>query len=254
MVSSHWHWDHCGDPSLFPSSTALIVGPGFTKAFTPGFPDNPKSPINTSDYAGRELKEIIFGDDSLTIGSFKAQDYFGDGSFYLLDAPGHAVGHLCGLARTSTDPDDFIFMGADFAHHGGEFRPSSLLPIPSSIVPNPLDRSVHASACPGHLFDDLNLSRGRKKDEPFFEIARLEGGRAIAHDADEAERTIGKVQTWDLREDVFVITAHDESLLSILDFFPKSANRWREQGFAQKGRWAFLKDFAQAVGPGGSKI
>jgi hypothetical protein len=230
------------------------VGPGFTKAFTPGYPDNPNSPIRTSDYEGRELREIAFDDTSLTIGNFKALDYFGDGSFYLLDAPGHAIGHLCGLARTSTDPDDFIFMGADFAHHGGEFRPSALLPIPENIVPNPIDKSIHAAACPGHLFEGLNISRGRKKDEPFFEIARLKDGKGVAHDADEAERTIGKVQGWDVRDDVFVVFAHDASLEGILELFPKSANGWRGRGWARRGKWAFLKDFGEAVKGEGSKI
>ncbi len=33
-----------------------------------------------------------------------AVDYFGDGSFLPLDGPGHAIGHLCGLARTTVDP------------------------------------------------------------------------------------------------------------------------------------------------------
>src|SRR5690349_3304101 len=29
VIWSHWHWDHIGDPSTFPSTTDLIVGPGF---------------------------------------------------------------------------------------------------------------------------------------------------------------------------------------------------------------------------------
>jgi len=49
-TGSHWHWDHIGDPSTFPSSTALIVGPGFKKAMLPGAPANPNSPILESDY------------------------------------------------------------------------------------------------------------------------------------------------------------------------------------------------------------
>jgi glyoxylase-like metal-dependent hydrolase (beta-lactamase superfamily II) len=47
---SHWHWDHIGDPSSFPSSTALVVGQGFSKAMLPGYPANPTSPIRESDY------------------------------------------------------------------------------------------------------------------------------------------------------------------------------------------------------------
>lgn len=38
IVWSHWHWDHTGDPSLFPHSADLIVGPGFKEALMPGYP------------------------------------------------------------------------------------------------------------------------------------------------------------------------------------------------------------------------
>jgi hypothetical protein len=37
--------------------------------------------------SGRNLREISFSDD-FKIGSFRAHDFFGDGSFYLLDTPG----------------------------------------------------------------------------------------------------------------------------------------------------------------------
>lgn len=84
---SHFHWDHTGDPSTFPHSTDLVVGPGFKDAFIPGYPANQDAPIRESDYANRKLREISF-DEDLTIGGYKALDYFNDGSFYLLDSPG----------------------------------------------------------------------------------------------------------------------------------------------------------------------
>ncbi|KAL8685265.1 MAG: hypothetical protein Q9218_007871 [Villophora microphyllina] len=87
VIWSHFHWDHTGDPSTFPHSTDLVVGPGFKKAFTPGYPKNQNSPIRESDYEGRNLREIAFN-SNLQIGGYKAFDYFGDGSFYLLDSPG----------------------------------------------------------------------------------------------------------------------------------------------------------------------
>lgn len=42
IIWSHHHFDHVGDPSVFPSSTALIVGPGFksNKTTFPGSPSN----------------------------------------------------------------------------------------------------------------------------------------------------------------------------------------------------------------------
>ncbi|KAI4216357.1 MAG: hypothetical protein LQ351_001367 [Letrouitia transgressa] len=87
IIWSHYHWDHTGDPSTFPPSTDLIVGPGFKKAMLPGWPANPDSPIRESDYEGRNLREIPFATD-LQMGGCRAFDFFGDGSFYLLDTPG----------------------------------------------------------------------------------------------------------------------------------------------------------------------
>lgn len=45
IVWSHWHWDHTGNPALFPKSTEIIVGPGFKRAFMPGYPAGPDSPV-----------------------------------------------------------------------------------------------------------------------------------------------------------------------------------------------------------------
>lgn len=44
----------------------------------------------------------------------RTHDFFGDGSFYLLDAPGHLLGHMMGLARTAQD--EYIVMGGDACH------------------------------------------------------------------------------------------------------------------------------------------
>ncbi|TVY65704.1 Cytochrome P450 monooxygenase andK [Lachnellula suecica] len=241
IVWSHWHWDHTGDPSTFDSSTALIVGPGFKDAFTPGYPAKQDSPIRESDYEGRELREIAFN-QGLKIGRFNAFDYFGDGSFYLLDSPGHAIGHMCGLARVTAN--NFIFMGGDSCHHGGELRPSKYLPLPSSISPNPLHPSSSAP-CPGSLFEPLY--RDDDGTKPFYAIARLPDGKGVAHDEDEAEETIGKVIEADANDEVLVVMAHDDSLLDVVDFFPKYANDFKHKGWVEKGRWLFLKDFKGAV-------
>jgi hypothetical protein len=46
---SHWHADHQGDIQHFPGSTDLVVGPGFSDAFLPAYPDNLASPIRKRD-------------------------------------------------------------------------------------------------------------------------------------------------------------------------------------------------------------
>lgn len=86
IIWSHWHFDHTGNPGEFPGTTKLIVGPGFKNHLLPGYPANPESSILESDYSGRPLQEIDFGPGGLQIGGFDSYDYFGDGSFYLLDA------------------------------------------------------------------------------------------------------------------------------------------------------------------------
>lgn len=116
IIWSHPHFDHLGNPSLFPGTTNLVVGPGFKAAFGDGYPSRQDAPVLSSDWKGRALDELDFGKDAraLDIGMFKAIDWFGDGSFYILDAPGHAVGHLCALARVQ--PDSFVLMAAVRTH------------------------------------------------------------------------------------------------------------------------------------------
>ncbi|KAL8675036.1 MAG: hypothetical protein Q9224_007482, partial [Gallowayella concinna] len=90
IVWSHWHWDHTGDPSLFPKSAELIVGPGFKDAFLPGYPGKKDSPMLETDFEGRNVREIEFDKDN-RIGQYPSYDLFGDGSFYILDVPGRAT-------------------------------------------------------------------------------------------------------------------------------------------------------------------
>jgi hypothetical protein len=86
---SHSHFDHTGNPDTFPKSTALVVGAGTQAAVRPGWPTNPDAMIPESDFEDREVVEVAF--DAGVVGGMPAHDYFGDGSFYLLDAPGVRV-------------------------------------------------------------------------------------------------------------------------------------------------------------------
>ncbi|KAK4120119.1 metallo-beta-lactamase superfamily protein [Parathielavia appendiculata] len=238
VIWSHWHWDHIGDPSTFPPTTDLIVGPGFKRAMLPGAPANPDSPILESDYAGRNLREITFeGGQSLLAGKFPAYDYFGDGSFYLLDSPGHAVGHLCGLARTTKDPDTFVLLGGDICHYAGIFRPSEHLPIPSTITPHPCHphSATATSLCPGHAWEELQASRGRKGTDTLYDMT-------FGLDIPLATRTMGRLQELDCLENVFVIISHDSTVRDGVPHFPESLNAWKEKGWGERLKWSFLKD------------
>ncbi|KAI0425647.1 beta-lactamase-like protein [Xylaria sp. FL1042] len=240
IIWSHWHNDHSGDPSVFPSTVELVVGPGFKEAFLPGYPANPYGVILESDYTGRQLREIDFG-DKLQVGEFRAVDFFGDGSFYLLDSPGHAVGHMCALARTT--PSTFILMGADGCHHCGSLRPNKLLPLPDQISPSPFSIPPHlqGSICYGALLEAIHPQRSRT--DPYYSHLEQGYGRDVA----TAKSIIDKMIVLDANEDVFVVIAHDKSLLDVIDFFPKSANEWKGKGWKEAGRWRFLEDFKDAA-------
>lgn len=241
IIWSHWHWDHTGDPSTFPGSTDLIVGPGFKEAFVPGYPTNESIPIDERAWEGRTLREIDFDVEGkgLKIGQYNALDFYGDGSFYLLDTPGHAIGHICGLARTSADPPEFIFMGGDIAHHGGEFRPTKYIPLPENIVPSPLvaPYTRQAPVCPGSIFETINPQRS--STEPFYKIT----SQGVHHDAKKTQDSIEKLYEFDAQQDIFVNVAHDTSLYDVVEFFPKTANGWSQKRWKQEGRWRFLRDF-----------
>jgi glyoxylase-like metal-dependent hydrolase (beta-lactamase superfamily II) len=241
VIWSHYHFDHIGDLSRFDSSTALVVGPGFGQEMLPGYPADPEGIILQSDYTGRELHEINFeGEQGLRIGRFRAWDYFKDGSFYLLDAPGHTIGHLCGLARVTSSPDSFVMMGADAGNHGAEIRPSSYLSLPEDVQPNPFQPSL-PTPCPGSIFESL-LRDGNHK-VPFYVAP------ADAHeDTEETIRTIRKLQDLDAHDNVIVMLAHDETLLGVVDFFPAKVDNFVQEGWVKQIRWRFLRDFAKAAG------
>ena len=48
VIWSHYHYDHIGDIRTFPFTTEIVVGPGFSKAYLPGYPTNPNSTLRDS--------------------------------------------------------------------------------------------------------------------------------------------------------------------------------------------------------------
>jgi glyoxylase-like metal-dependent hydrolase (beta-lactamase superfamily II) len=191
------------------------------------------------------VREISFeGPDVLQIGKFRAIDLFGDGSFYLLDTPGHAVGHLGGLARTTKDT--FMFFGGDLCHHGGEIRPSEHLPLPEKVH---LQAFAHFKGgfCPGAELEALQKGRSRAVNEPFFDPN-------MGLNIPQAIETIKKTQEADADDNVLFIYAHDNSLRGNVDLFPLNANDWKQKGWRSKLLWHFLEDFEAALRQQGDKI
>lgn len=229
VIWSHNHFDHIGNMATFPASTDLVVGPGVRAASIPGWPADSGSVVLTGDTEGRTVREISFA-SGLKIGQFDAVDYFGDGSFYLLDAPGHAVGHLCALARTT--PDSFVLMGADACHHASLLRPTEYLPLPASV---PVE--IRGS-CPGDVLAGLIASRDVSPCSPLFAVA----GGPVFRNQGEAMETVRKIQELDAQDGVFVILAHDRSLMTRIPMFPNKVNGWREMSLGSGTRWMFCED------------
>lgn len=237
VVWSHPHFDHIGDVTTFPTSTKLVVGQDFQKTFFPTHPTNPNGLLSEADFKGRELQELDFASQNLKIGRFNAYDYFGDGSFYLLDTPGHTVAHICGLARTS--PDSFILLGGDASHHYGEIRPSEYLPLPDEIHPSPIPH-IASPGCPGHLFEAIHPDKSRTK--PFYSLTA-----PFNHDLDLANWTLAGLQEFDCADNVWILIAHDATVADTVVFFPKTLKDWTSAGWNHQIRWKFLKSYSAAV-------
>lgn len=236
VIWSHSHFDHTGDINTFPTSTDLVVGPGVKHACLPGYPSNPTAAVLDADLAGpRAVREVDFDEPSrkARVGDFNAYDFFGDGSFYLLDAPGHCPGHICGFARVSSSSgdgqgqDSFVFMGGDACHHPGALRPSAFVPLPESL---PEDvRRLHGELQPG------------RPEHPFVSVS--------AHmfpDYENATDTLRKIRELDALDNVLVVLGHDGTLQGHLAFFPDCVDNWGDTDIKQRTRWLFSYDWAIA--------
>ena len=120
VIVSHIHYDHTGNPNQFPNAK-YHIGPGSLELIeksksTPDAVDNwfteSLLPHNKSlihqfpPYSSNEWK---------LIGPFeKTLDYFGDGTFYIVDSTGHLPGHINGLVRIG--PNRFVYLASDSCH------------------------------------------------------------------------------------------------------------------------------------------
>jgi hypothetical protein len=222
------------------------VGPGYKQEFLPGWPKDAEETETTSDlYEGREMIELDFSEtDSkvCTIGGFKAYDYFSDGSFYILSTPGHTVGHLSALARTTSDSIEstFIFLGGDIVSSNPVIRPSEGRPLPEQV------RSEFHGTCPGEALARLHRSylEGANNtltfSTPFCEVAGED-------DLQESQRNAVKLSIFDQADNVFVIWSHDIHLEKVIELFPSSANDWKAKGWKNKVHWRWLEPCIQAL-------
>ncbi|KAH7378873.1 metallo-beta-lactamase superfamily protein [Cadophora sp. MPI-SDFR-AT-0126] len=126
VIISHGHWDHLHPlPPAFTKSN-MIVGAGSSAHCSPGFPKAPDSKFDgriwdpeLRSFPVEELPPPASSPAWKPLGPFPhAYDFFDDGSFYLIDAPGHMQGNLAALARVKTKKGQWkwVLLGGDCAH------------------------------------------------------------------------------------------------------------------------------------------
>lgn len=255
VILSHHHPDHVGNMSLFPTSTAAVVGPGFKKLYAPFYPAGETSPFHEYEFAGRDVIELDFasslssssgtGSGGLEVGGFPAIDYFGDGSCYLLHTPGHTPEHVAALVRTTSGPDSFVFLGADACHFMGVVRPTEQNPMPeifdkttslSPVADTPISSDAF-TACHPH-----GPESARRK--PFYCVSS--GQHSLYADAAAAAETLDKIRNLDADPRAMIVIAHDTSVLGALPMFPHGTiNAWKERGYKEAVMWNWVKELPQ---------
>ena len=260
IVWSHAHWDHISNAALFPIDVPLVVGPSFKEEYFPGWPDDEEGDVNAGAWqGGREVIELDFQRGSTAespdqpfthttersigqllahaspclLGEMSAIDVFADGSFYLLDAPGHSPAHICALARTgpsSKTESEFLLLAGDAFDHGGAIRPSKYCHLPQSVI--------ETAKLSSQLLERTQVTNeGKSVYARSFLLPD-------AFDFDSSLQTLERLAGLDARDDVLTICAHEKlSEADGISFFPKRLNGWKERDVRERLLWRFLDDF-----------
>jgi len=130
VMLSHVHWDHVGTPSDF-TNARFVVGSGTMHLLANGGgPLYPSEIFNPDELPADRTSELPPVRKAEAIRAFKNQlkelewkplagfpasiDFYGDGSLFIIDAPGHLFGHINLLARTG--PKRWVYLGGDCCH------------------------------------------------------------------------------------------------------------------------------------------
>ncbi|KAF8191468.1 hypothetical protein K438DRAFT_1591335 [Mycena galopus ATCC 62051] len=237
VIWSHSHFDHIGNMAKWPNSTNLVIGPGTNRSLYPEFPDGA---LQASDFAGHNVTELTFDNTNITFSGLPAIDYFGDGSFYLLNTRGHLIGHITALARVT--PSTFIVLGADTGHHAGQLRPrpnfQAAYPCPAELV-----AQSKASVSTDYFWSPdsrVGVFDVLSREQPLLSIPDLPNSADT--DPVAGRVSLDKIAGFDADEDFFVVLAHDLSLVDSLPYFPASLSAWKGDRIKDQVLWAFLDE------------
>lgn len=262
VIWSHSHLDHRGDVSLFPPNTALNYGKEMA-VMKPEITGKEDAVFLSSDFAGRHNNEIDFSKSTIKIGGFAALDFYQDGSFYLLDTPGHDHGHLSALARTTSSKaghgkDTFILLAGDACHFCGVLRPNVSHPFPHPRLPSStigvsdiensdslLRRHPKCQQSPPAASQSVEEARVK----PWYGVAT--GELSTFLDPVIGQRTANTIkEAFDEAENVFVAICHDLSLLAedngkpvlptLNDAPQEDLNNWYENDWKKKLYWTWV--------------
>jgi glyoxylase-like metal-dependent hydrolase (beta-lactamase superfamily II) len=125
--TSHAHWDHIFPAGNFFPNAKVLCGSGTLEWASKSWPSEADSTFDgriwnkeSSELPVEELPSPKASPEKWQpLGPFKnAYDFFGDGSFWLIDAPGHCPGNLAALARVKRKDGKvkWAFLGGDCFH------------------------------------------------------------------------------------------------------------------------------------------
>ncbi|CAK5263757.1 unnamed protein product [Mycena citricolor] len=234
VIWSHSHFDHIGDMSKFPNTTELVIG---AETNTDTYPQVPTASLKVEDLAGRIVTKIDFSKANITFSGLRAVDYFGDGSLYLLDTPGHLAGHITALARTTRS--SFLVLGADSFHHPGAIRPrpafQAQYPCPAHLLEDAKTISTDYFWSPKSISGVFDLP---SRPEQLLAISDL--ATSFFANPVDSQISVEKLANFDADPDFFVVVSHDMSLRGVIPMFPAYLNRWKHDKLKENTVWGFL--------------